>query len=349
MKADWKIEEITAAVEQLRALSDDGRARRKLLDELFRKVHDLKAKAAASGLDGLAAAAHEFENVLHDLRNARASEAIAEGARLYVVQTSFDVTDFEQRFQNLQETLNQSGEIISVSPTIDDERTGKLNFRILYAHTSNQELPSTSDITLQETSIAATLPTNEQFDAAALERCLENLTKEVSALDDAPIEDPFQQALRAGEAAALASGKQVDFETRGEDLVLDKAVCDAIANPLIHLVRNAVDHGIELPDERINLGKTARGKIVIEAVADQHQVRFKITDDGRGIDSPILDLIFGPGFSTATEVTELSGRGVGLDVVKTTITDLRGSVTVNSTPGEGACFEITIPIRLDPR
>src|SRR6266513_5869331 len=97
---------------------------------------------------------------------------------------------------------------------------------------------------------------------------------------------------------------------------------DAVVHPLIHLVRKAVDHGIEHQDERINLGKSARGKIVIEAVADQGQTRFKITDDGRGIDSPILDLIFGPGFSSASEVTEISSRGVCLDLVKTTLNDL---------------------------
>ena len=332
MNTDWKMEEITAAVEQLRALSEDGPARRKLLDDLFRKVHNLKAKAAANGLPNLVAAAHAFENVLHELRTARASEAVAEGARLFIVQTSFDIEDFEQRFRSLKETLNQSGEVISVSPTIDNERTGKLNFRILYAHTGDQALPSTSDILLEETSLPATA--TAQFDAAALERCRENLAREVSALPDVPIEDPFQQALRAGQTAAIDMGKEVEFELRSEDVLLEETLSDAIATSLIHLVRNAVDHGIE----------RTGGKVVIEAVGGVEQIRIKVTDNGRGIDPAILDQIFQPSFSTANEVTEISGRGVGLDVVKTSIEDLGGSITVDSTLGKGSSFEITIPI-----
>ena len=333
MKPDWEIEEITAAVQQLRALSKDGAARRKLLDELFRSVHNLKAKAAANEWAGIAAAAHQFEDVLHEMRTARASEALAEGARLFLVQTSFNITDFEQRFQSLKDILNQSGEVISVSPTIDDERSGKLNFRILYAHTSDHELPNTSDVTLEEVSLPAISATSEQFDADTLERCLENLIKEISNVQDVLDEDPFQQVLRAGQAAALVSGKEVDFEVRGEDLLLDKA----LVNPLIHLVRNAVDHGIEL-----------RGKVVIEAIADEQQIRIRVADDGRGIDPAILDQIFEPGFSTIDGVTEISGRGVGLDAAKVTIENLGGAITVTSAPGKGASFEITLPLRANP-
>ena len=339
MNTDRELEEITAAIKQLRAAAGDGPARRKLLDRLFRTVHNVKAKAAANGLRGLAAAAHEFETVLHELRTARTSEALAEGARLFLVQTSFDVADFEERFQSLKEILNQSGEVISISPTIDNQHAGKLNFRILYAHTSDQELPSTADVTVEETSLSGISATSEQFDAAALERCLENLANEVSLLHEAPPEDPFQQALRAGRAAAVDTGKEVDFELRIEDVLLDKTLRDAIATCLIHMVRNAVDHGIE----------PSGGKVVIEAFADVEQIRIKVTDDGRGIDPAILDQVFQPGFSTANEITEISGRGVGLDVVKTNIEDLGGSVTVTSAPGEGACFEITLPIRLNPR
>ncbi|HJP92042.1 MAG TPA: ATP-binding protein [Pyrinomonadaceae bacterium] len=335
MKPDLVMEEIATAVEQLRTLSADGPRRRKLLDELFRNVHNVKAVASARGLVELAAAAHELENVLHELRTARVSEALAEGARLFLVHTSFDVADFEQRFQSLKEILNRSGEVISVSPIVENERTDKLNFRILYAHTSKEELPNTSDVKLEETSLPAMSATSEQFDLSVLERCLENLTKQISKLHDAPTETAFQQAVRAGQAAALATGKEVDFEIRGEDLSLDERV----ANPLIHLVRNAVDHGIEQKG----------GKVVIEAIVNQQQIRVRVTDNGRGIHPAILDRIFQPGFSTANAVTEISGRGVGLDAVKTAIEELGGSITVSSEPREGTCFEITIPIHNDPR
>ena len=383
MNTDVQIEEISAAVKNLRAGAGDGPATRKLLDQLFRNVHNLKATAAANGLDDLASAAHEFEAVLHSLRTSNTpgdtqafqllsniipadiwnslkqeekhalKQSTAEGARIFLVHTGFDVADFQPRFQNLKETLSQTGEVISTSPKVDNERSGKLNFRILYAQASETapQLSDFSDVTLEQISVPAISPTgpSELLDhVPALEHCLEKLSREIVHLKDAPAENPLRQAVRAGQAAALATGKKVDFEIRGEDLILDKAVSDAVVHPLIHLVRNAVDHGIEHEDERINGGKSARGKIVIEAVAGQGQTRFKITDDGRGIDSPILDLIFGPGFSTASEVTEISGRGVGLDAVRAAITDLGGFVTVNSTPGAGTSFEITIPIRVNP-
>ena len=384
MNTDVQIEEISAAVKNLRAGAGDGPTTRKLLDQLFRNVHNLKATAAANSLDDLAAAAHEFEDVLHWLRTSNTAgdtealqllsktipadiwnslkpeekhalkQSTAEDAQLFLVQTSFEVADFQQRFQSLKETLSQTGEVISTSPKVDNERSGKLNFRILYAQTNENapELSNVSDVTVEQISLPTISPTeqSELLDhVLALEHCLEKLSREIVHLKDTPAESPLQQALRAGQAAALATGKEVDFEIRGEDLLLDKAVSDAVVHPLIHLVRNAVDHGIEHQDERINIGKSARGKIVIEAVADQGQTRFKITDDGRGIDSPILDLIFGPGFSTASNVTEISGRGVGLDAVRAAITDLGGSVTVNSEPGKGSSFEITIPDSTHPR
>jgi two-component system chemotaxis sensor kinase CheA len=101
----------------------------------------------------------------------------------------------------------------------------------------------------------------------------------------------------------------------------------------MHLVRNAVDHGID-----------HEGKITIEAIRDNDELRIKVTDDGRGIDPETIATIFDPGFSTASQVSEISGRGVGLDIVKTTIEDAGGSVTVKSQPGHGATFEITLPL-----
>src|ERR1041384_1095237 len=128
-KQRTQIEQILNAVEELREAGDDGPRKRKLLDALFRHVHNLKAKASANGLNSLAAAAHEFENVLHSFR----ATPLTAGARLFVVQTSFDVADFDRQFQSLKETLSRTGEVISTSPRIDRERVGKVKFRILYA------------------------------------------------------------------------------------------------------------------------------------------------------------------------------------------------------------------------
>jgi chemotaxis protein histidine kinase CheA len=306
-------------MEQLRQAAGNGPQARKLLDTLFRQVHNFKASASANGLTTLAAAAHEFENVLHALRK----QPLAEGARLFLVQTDLDVSDFDRQFQSLKETLSKTGEVISTEPSVNKDRPAKVNFRILYA--SNQ-MPDIPEVTVEELSTDA--PTNA-FEISALERAFQKFAAELKPI---PVDDVLAQALRAGEAAAKATGKDVDFEVRGDESLLNQQIADA----LLHLVRNAVDHGIEM-----------RGKVIIEIAQRDDQISITVTDDGRGIDPSVMGKIFEPGFSTAREVSELSGRGVGLDVVKTTVEELGGTINVHSEPGKGSSFEILI--RANPR
>ena len=341
---------IFTAVEQLHEVAGDGPATRKVVDALFRHIHNLKANAAANGLNDLAAAAHEFENVLHAIRTGAANtfvsdviprdvwtslrpdqkstltQSIAEGAKLFLVEASFDVTHFDQEFQNLEQTLSKTGEVISRLPAATP---GRVNFRILYAQRSEADLPNTSAVTIQEISVAATSPAKATNDQEAIERAFEKFSAVLINLPATSDEGVLQQALRAGRAAALLTGKEVEFEIRGEDLLLDKTFVD----PLVHLVRNAVDHGIE-----------SSGKIVIEATTLDGETRITVTDDGRGIDPALIDQIFKPGFSTAAEISEISGRGVGLDAVKTAIEEAGGSVSVTSELGGGSTFEIKIRI-----
>jgi two-component system chemotaxis sensor kinase CheA len=174
----------------------------------------------------------------------------------------------------------------------------------------------------------------------------------------------LQRAARAGRAAARLNEKLVDFEVVGFDLRLDKLLCDAIADPLVHLVRNAVDHGIETPDARFAAGKPERGKVVIEAAKVGGKTRVRVSDDGRGVDpeavsraarrlgiiektslemSRALRLIFRPGFSTVLETSTVSGRGVGLDIVETEVELVGGEVRVSSEPGKLTIFELRLP------
>ena len=323
-----EVEQICGVIEELRQAGDDGPRKRKLLDTLFRYVHNLKAKASANNLNSLAAAAHEFENVLHSLR----TSPLTAGARLFVVQTSFDVADFDREFQSLKETLSTTGEVISTSPRIDKERAGKVNFRILYARKADrgetlEELSNTSVVAIEE--IAAQ---HTALPESTLEIGFAKFEAELGNLPAASFGGVFQQALQAGRAAALATGKEVDFETRGSDQELDQALCD----PVVHLVRNAVDHGIE-----------TRGTVVIEIARHDDRLTITVTDNGRGIDPSVIDQIFQPGFSTAAEVSNLSGRGVGLDVVKTSIEALGGSVSVRSKVGHGSSFDLSLPSELN--
>jgi two-component system chemotaxis sensor kinase CheA len=318
-----EVEQICGVIDELRQAGDDGPRKRKLLDALFRHVHNLKAKASANGLNNLVEAAHEFENVLHSLR----TSPLTAGARLFVVQTSFDVADFDRQFQSLKETLSRTGEVISTSPRIDKERAGKINFRILYARKAEdgdaiEELSNTSIIAIEEIHSQHTALSGD-----TLENAFAKFEAELVDLPATLFGSLFQQALQAGRAAALATGKEVDFETRGSDQEIAQALCE----PLIHLVRNAVDHGIE-----------TRGKVIIEIARHDERITITVTDDGRGIDPSLLDQIFQPGFSTAPEVSSISGRGVGLDVVKTTVEALGGSITVNTELGKGSSFIILL-------
>ena len=351
---------IFSAVEQLREVVDDGPATRKVVDALFRHVHNLKANASANGLNELAAAAHEFENVLHSMRTGAADalssdaipadvwnslrqdqkstlmQSIAEGGRVFLVEASFDVAHFDREFQNLEETLNKSGEVISRLPRIDSASPVKVNFRILYAQKGEANLP---EVSIEEIATALIVsPPKPTNDLKAVERAFEKLSAALANLPAVSTESVLQQALRAGRAVAIATSKDVDFELRGDDLLLD----DTYVEPVIHLVRNAVDHGIETSEERVKLGKPPRGRIVIEVKTSDGQARITVTDDGRGIDPALIEQIFQPGFSTAAEVSEISGRGVGLDAVKTGIETAGGSITLRSQPGHGSTFEITL-------
>jgi two-component system chemotaxis sensor kinase CheA len=333
MSTNPQIEQILIATKELRE-AGDGPRKRKLLDTLFRHVHNLKAKASANGLNNLAAAAHEFENVLHSLRKNTLQQSLSEGAKLFMIQTSFDVADFDREFQSFKEMLGRTGEVISTSPRIDKERPGKVNFKIVYARKIEDgeaipELSNASVIAVEEISPPEITATNPAVDST-LEDAFAKFSAQLVNLPVVSFGGVLEQALQAGRAAALATGKEVDFERRG-DQELDAALCE----PLIHLVRNAVDHGIE-----------TRGKVTVEIVRRDDWLTITVTDNGRGIDPSLFEQIFQPGFSTAAEVSTISGRGIGLDIVKTTVESLGGSITVTSEPGKGSSF--TILIRANP-
>lgn len=175
----------------------------------------------------------------------------------------------------------------------------------------------------------------------------------------------LQRAMRAGRSAARTAGKEVEFEISGADIQLDKLLVEALVDPLIHLVRNAVDHGIETPAERQAAGKSERGKVRMEVISEGSQSRVRVIDDGRGVDpanvaaaalqlgitdEPEFDierslrLIFRAGFTTSSEASPVSGRGVGLDIVENAIEQVGGELRVSSTPGRGSTFEIRLPV-----
>ena len=178
----------------------------------------------------------------------------------------------------------------------------------------------------------------------------------------------FRKMTRLVRDTAASIGKKVQLEFSGEDTELDRQLVDKMGDPLIHMIRNAVDHGIESPHERVAAGKPAVGTVRLSASHEHGGVVLRIADDGRGIDgarleakaqekglipatarltpAEQLELMFLPGLSTASSVTDLSGRGVGMDVVRRHIESLRGTIDIASTPGQGTTFSIRLPLTL---
>ena len=217
--------------------------------------------------------------------------------------------------------------------------------------------------------VCASLPdANLHSVAEEIERLAAELRDSMMSVRMVPISQLFGRFRRLTHDLARDTGKAIDFQTTGETTELDKTVIERLADPLIHLIRNAADHGLEKPDERQRAGKSEAGHITLSARQAGAEVIITVSDDGRGIslervrakaekngligpganlsESEILQLIFQPGFSTAEEVTNLSGRGVGMDVVKRTIEDLRGTIDMTTAPGKGSQVALRIPLTL---
>lgn len=209
-----------------------------------------------------------------------------------------------------------------------------------------------------------------QKESRALERKLDDLQNGVLDVRMVPLVQVFDKLARLMRRLVRQSGKDVHFEVAGGDVELDKLIVEELSDPLMHLLRNALDHGVEAPDERIAQGKDARGVIRLKAQQLGNQVQIEVGDDGAGMDETrirqvaiergvvtaeateelerrdLLNLVFLPGFSTRQDVSELSGRGVGLDVVKTNLSRLSGLIDIDSRRGEGTRFLLTLPLTL---
>lgn len=195
-----------------------------------------------------------------------------------------------------------------------------------------------------------------------------DLQRTAMTLRMVPIGATFQKMARLVRDAAARLGKEIRLVLEGEETELDRTVVEEIGDPLVHMIRNAIDHGIEAPEARMAAGKPPEGTVTLRACHRGGHVVIEIADDGRGLDpariraramqrgllaadaalddQAVLDLIFAPGFSTAEQVTDLSGRGVGMDVARRNIERIRGTIRIDSVPGRGTTFVVAIPLTL---
>ncbi len=230
------------------------------------------------------------------------------------------------------------------------------------------ELVIAQSMVLQNPEVQAIKDQKFQKDSVQLRRITAELQRISMSLRMVPIKSTFQKLIRLVRDLSRKSGKNVRLEMRGEETEIDRNMVEEIYEPLVHMIRNAVDHGIESPEERERAGKNPQGTIYLTADQKGGNIIIELQDDGRGLNaekirqkaiergliSPddtleeraIYDLIFHPGFSTKDEVTDVSGRGVGMDVVRRSVEQLRGKLEVSSIPGHGTRFELKLPLTM---
>ena len=275
----------------------------------------------------------------------------------------------EKQQQALEQAKSSGGELSSQSIRVSQEKLDRLMNMI------GELLISKNRIFHLANTIGL------EYDLPGLAREVKGVAAELATISDelqdaimsarmVPLRVLFQRYPRTIRDTARKTGKQVDLIIEGEDTELDKTVIEAINDPLVHMLRNAVDHGIESPREREASGKNETGRISLRAGYQGNYVLIEIIDDGKGLNpdeiklkavkkglisieqienltnEDALQLIFAPGFSTREEVSELSGRGVGMDVVKTNIEKVGGAVNLTSTMGEGTHFSLKIPLSM---
>jgi two-component system chemotaxis sensor kinase CheA len=215
-----------------------------------------------------------------------------------------------------------------------------------------------------------------EADDEELERSVHHLKRVSSALQDVamsvrmiPLSGTFKKMIRLVHDLAGKSGKSAEIVISGEDTEVDKNVIEEISDPIVHIIRNSVDHGLETPEERLREGKSQTGRISLDARHEGGEVRITVSDDGHGLDrekilkkafsrdmiskdpgslndEEVFSLIFEPGFSTADEVTDVSGRGVGMDVVKKNIEKINGKINISSEKGKGTFITLHIPLTM---
>jgi len=393
-EADEGLEAMEHALVVLEANPYDDEA----LSTLFRAVHTLKGNAAALGFVPLTELAHAIEDILDRLRK-RSLDVSPDlvtlllrcvdglGRMVPAAAAGNDEAPAEHRAL-LAELAARVG---SGSARPEAERKGSLDHDAFFDDRNgwnrrgrtmrvdvdklDRMLNLMGELTIARGRVAETLRLAEEPRAReALElhrhadRLFTDLQELVTRARMVPIGPVFRQQVRAVRDIATARGKRARLVVEGADVEVDTSVIEHLRDPLTHMIRNALDHGVETPEARAAAGKDPCGTITLRAWAEGGSIVIEVADDGRGLDreriaekarvlglsaSPeslsepeLLRLIFEPGFSTAGTVTDLSGRGVGMDVVRRNVEALRGTVGIESQPGQGATVTLRLPLTL---
>ena len=361
-----------------------------LIAEIFRAAHTLKGNSSSLGFRSLAQFSHQVEEFLDRFRN---GQQHPDGELISLLLRAVDVMN--RWLPSLEvgvdhpltgEQLDVQAELLRFGGgqtilSVPRAETGQAGVPVLHGSRTMRVEARRMDVLLDlvgEISIAAQrvrrhveqIPAEMRRDALDTvedqDRLLRDLYDNVMRSRMVAVGPTFRRHLRTVRDLARTTGKQVQLVLEGEETEVDMSVVEALSDPLVHMIRNAIDHGIETPDQRAAAGKNALGTITLRAYHDRGEIVLQIADDGAGMqrdriraraiqagvqaeampDRELLDLIFQPGFSTAETVTGTSGRGVGMDVVRRNIEKVRGQISIESTEGTGTIVSIRLPLTL---
>jgi two-component system, chemotaxis family, sensor kinase CheA len=378
------------------------------INTVFRAFHTVKGTAAFMGLDRLADFAHHAESLLSRVRDRELpyTQAVASlslrssdllGEFLNAVERSLqthDVIALPSTFTAvMSDLLNVDAFLLrapvaaradapsavvamasdAAAPAAKAKSDADLSVRVR-TDRLDRLIDMVGELVIAQSMIAADPAVNtggrhelvkKVTHSGKIVRELQDLSMSMRMV---PLKGTFQKLTRLVRDVALKAGKIVELTTEGDDTELDRNMVDVLGDPLVHMVRNAIDHGVEGPDDREKAGKSRAGKVRLAAFTQGASVIVELRDDGRGLnrdrilskaiekglvsssasmtDSEINALIFAPGFSTAEQITDISGRGVGMDVVRRNIESIRGRIDIHSVLGQGTTFQIRLPLTL---
>ena len=366
-----------------------------LVAEIFRVAHTLKGNSSSLGFQSLAQFSHEVEEFLDRFRK---GEQHPDGELISLLLRAVDVMNRWLPSLEVGVERPMTGEQLEVhaalrrfrksstaaaiptaadAPEESDEKTGAMPAPRRTMRVESRRMDALLDL-VGEISIAAErvrrhvelIPMALRRDAMDTvedqDRLLRDLYDNVMRSRMVPVGPTFRRHLRTVRDLGRTTGKQVQLLLEGEETEVDMSVVEALSDPLVHMIRNAIDHGIESPEQRLAAGKNAAGTITLRAYHDRGEIVLQISDDGAGIqrdkiraravqaglqpeamsDRELVDLIFMPGFSTADAVTGTSGRGVGMDVVRRNIEKVRGQIFIESSAEKGTVVSIRLPLTL---
>lgn len=370
------------------------------IEEIFRLAHNLKGSASAVGFTELSQFMHEFESFLMKIKkkevkvktmtvnlllscNDRIRKWVAILSRDFDAKLDKDDLIQQMQAQSTDKYEEFNADHLLSMMDISDVAVPVINTEVIpqmIDETIRVALPRLEKLMnyVGELVILQTVLNQQKADLKTplLQKTVTQLSKITKDIQDIsmslrmlPLRQTFQKMHRIVRDTSQELNKDIYFSTTGDDTEIDKTVIEKLGDPLVHLIRNAVDHGIESPEEREKLGKPRQGRITLKALQSSGKILIQIEDDGRGLNPAFLkqkaiekgllpseatltdkeaqNLIFMPGFSTKAVATDISGRGVGMDVVKTNIENiLRGDIAVHSQPGVGTQLNISLPLTL---